>query len=83
VTTLSRPGWYRKRFNIPESDLGRRIWIDIDGAMRDVVVWINGCFIGRNDDGYSSFRFDLTDFLNYGGDNQIAVRVDASFGDGR
>ncbi|MEW6597028.1 MAG: beta-galactosidase GalA [Pseudomonadota bacterium] len=75
-------GWYRKRFNIPESDLGRRIWIDIDGAMRDVVVWINGCFIGRNDDGYSSFRFDLTDFLNYGGDNQIAVRVDASFGDG-
>lgn len=75
-------GWYRRAFTIPDSDRGRRIWIEFDGAMRDVLVWVNGCFIGRHDDGYSPFRFDLTDFLYFGGANHIAVRVDASFGDG-
>ena len=75
-------GWYRRTFEIPKSDLGRRIWIDFDGAMRDVMVFLNGCFIGRNDNGYAPFRFDLTDFLDFGGRNYIAVRVDASLGDG-
>ncbi|WP_242137616.1 beta-galactosidase GalA [Sphingomonas sp. TREG-RG-20F-R18-01] len=75
-------GWYRRSFNIPKSDLGRRITIEFDGAMRDVLVFVNGCFIGRNDNGYAPFRFDCTDFLEYGGTNVIAVRVDASFGDG-
>ena len=78
----SSVGWYRRMFEIPESDRGRRIWIEFDGAMRNVVLFVNGCFIGRHDDGYTSFRFDLTDFLNYGGKNHIALRVDASFGDG-
>ena len=43
---------------------------------------MNGCFIGRNDNGYAPFRFDLTDFLAYGKKNYIVARVDASFGDG-
>lgn len=75
-------GWYRRVFDIPQTDLGRRISIQFDGAMRDVLVFVNGCFIGRNNNGYAPFEFDLTDFLNYGGKNVIAVRVDASFGDG-
>jgi beta-galactosidase len=75
-------GWYRRTFEIPESDRGRRIWIEFDGTMRDVMLFVNGCFIGRHDDGYTSFRFDLTDFLHVGGKNHIAMRVDASFGDG-
>ena len=75
-------GWYRREFDIPESDLGRRVWVEFDGAFRDVLVFVNGCFIGRNDNGYAPFRFDLTDFLHYGGKNCITARVDASFGDG-
>lgn len=75
-------GWYRREFEIADSDLGRRIWVEFDGAFRDVLVFVNGCFIGRNNNGYTPFRFDLTDFLDYGGSNVIAVRVDASFGDG-
>ncbi len=75
-------GWYRREFEIPASDLGRRIWVEFDGAFRDVLVFVNGCFIGRNDNGYAPFRFDLTDFLAYGAKNYIVARVDASFGDG-
>src|ERR1039457_146082 len=75
-------GWYRREFEIPVSDLGRCIAVDYDGAFRDVQVFVNGCFIGRNDNGYAPFRFDVTDFLSYGAKNCIVARVDASFGDG-
>ena len=75
-------GWYRRAFEIPEQDLGRRIVIEFDGVFRSTLVFVNGYFIGRNDNGYTTFRFDLSDFLNYGGKNYVVVRVDASFGDG-
>ena len=75
-------GWYRREFQIPASDLGRRIWVEFDGVFRDVMVFVNGCFVGRNNNGYAPFRFDLTDFLAYGAKNYIVLRVDASFGDG-
>jgi len=75
-------GWYRREFEIPASDLGRRISVEFDGAFRSVLIFVNGCFIGRNDNGYAPFRFDLTDFLLYGAKNYIVARVDASFGDG-
>jgi len=75
-------GWYRREFEIPASDTGRRIWVEFDGAFRDTLVFVNGCFVGRNHNGYAPFRFDLSDFLVYGAKNYIVVRVDAAFGDG-
>ncbi|HVC45670.1 MAG TPA: beta-galactosidase GalA [Terracidiphilus sp.] len=78
----SSVGWYRREFDIPASDKGRRIWVEFDGAFRDVIVFVNGCFVGRNNNGYAPFRFDLTDFLAIGAKNYIVARVDASFGDG-
>jgi beta-galactosidase len=75
-------GWYRREFDIPSSDAGRRVAVEFDGAFRDVFVFVNGCFIGRNDNGYAPFRFDITDFLAVGQKNCIMARVDASFGDG-
>ncbi len=75
-------GWYRREFDVPASDVGRRIAVEFDGAFRSVLVFVNGCFIGRNDNGYAPFRFDLTDFLSYGAKNYIVLRVDAAFGDG-
>jgi beta-galactosidase len=61
---------------------GRRIWIEFDGAFRDVQVFVNGCYIGNNDNGYAPFRFDLTDFLTYGAKNYIAAARRCPFGDG-
>jgi len=71
-------GWYRKKFFIPASDLGRRITINFDGVFRDSQVWVNGFYLGRESSGYTPFNYDLTDYLDYGGDNTIVVRVDAS-----
>jgi len=75
-------GWYRREFEVPAGDLGKRIAIEFDGAFRDVIIFVNGCFIGRNNNGYAPFSFDLTDFLAYGARNYIVARVDAAFGDG-
>ncbi|HDQ45466.1 MAG TPA: glycoside hydrolase family 2 protein, partial [bacterium] len=75
-------GWYRKTFPIPESDLGRRIAVEFDGVHRNASFWLNGFFLGTEHSGYSGFRFDITDYLNYGGDNVIAVRVDATMEEG-
>ncbi|HET6170443.1 MAG TPA: beta-galactosidase GalA, partial [Terracidiphilus sp.] len=79
---LTSVGWYRREFEIPAGDQGRRIWVEFDGAFRDVLIFVNGCFVGRNDNGYAPFRFDLTDFIALGAKNYIVARVDASFGDG-
>jgi len=75
-------GWYRRTFEIPENDRGRRIVLEFDGAFRDTLVFLNGYFLGRNNNGYAPFTFDVTDFLNYGEKNYLMARVDASFGDG-
>ena len=78
----SSVGWYRRKFTIPASDLGKRIGIEFDGVFRDSIVWINGHYLGREESGYSGFSRNLTEFLNYGGENVIAVRVDASLEEG-
>jgi len=71
-------GWYRKKFAIPASDLGKRISIEFDGVFRDSKVWVNGHYLGDEQSGYSSFARNLTEFLNYGSENLVTVRVDAS-----
>ncbi|MEM6315270.1 MAG: sugar-binding domain-containing protein, partial [Planctomycetota bacterium] len=71
-------GWYRKTFELPADDFGKRIALEFDGVYRDCQVWVNGHFIGRHLSGYTSFAFDVTDVLNYGGTNSIAVRADAT-----
>lgn len=69
-------GWYRKTLPIPASDEGRRIYLDIDGAMAYSAVWLNGRLVGGWPYGYSSYRLDLTPYVNFGGANVLAVRLD-------
>ncbi|MDC7675596.1 beta-galactosidase GalA [Asticcacaulis machinosus] len=75
-------GWYRRALPISAQDKGRRIAVEFDGVFRDSVVWVNGHYIGNERSGYSSFQYDITDYLNYGGENVIAVRVDATMEEG-
>jgi beta-galactosidase len=71
-------GWYRRTFTLPETDKGRRLWIQFDGVFRDCRVFFNGFLIGHHESGYSSFRYDVTDLAECGGENTLAVRVDVS-----
>jgi beta-galactosidase len=71
-------GWYRKEFDLPLSDRGKVLWLDFEGIYRNSLVWLNGHWLGRHLDGYSSFRYDISRFANCGGKNELAVRVDAT-----
>ena len=76
-------GWYRKHFQVSSNDRDKRIYIDFDGAMAYAKVWLNGKFVGEWPYGYTSFRLDLTPYLNYGKENVIAVRLDTKSWDSR
>lgn len=67
--------WYRKHFKSPESDKGKKVYIEFDGSMSGTQVWLNGGFVGEWPYGYSSFQLDLTPYLKVGEDNVIAVRL--------
>ena len=69
-------GWYKKIFKIPDSDKGKEIFIDFDGAYMNSTVWINGHELGTRPYGYSSFSYDLTPFIKFGKENQLLVKVD-------
>ena len=75
-------GWYRKTFTIPQTDLGQTISIAFDGVFRNSVVWVNGHYLGTEPSGYHGFSYTISDYLNYGGENVIAVRVDATMEEG-
>lgn len=68
-------GWYRKTFTIPSSYSGKKVFIGFDGAYMNSQVWINGTSIGTRPYGYISFEYDLTPYLNVGGSNVIAVKL--------
>jgi beta-galactosidase len=67
--------WYRKHLDIPAADAGKKIYLDVDGAMSYAAVWLNGKFVGGWPYGYSSWRVDLTPYVNFGGENVIAIRL--------
>lgn len=75
-------GWYRRVFEIPASDAGKRISLEFDGAYRDAMVVLNGFYIGQHRGGYDPFCFDVTDFANPGDRNVLLIRVDATKSDG-
>lgn len=71
-------GWYRKKFDIPAEYENKRIYIYFDGVYRNSTVYLNEYFVGNHPNGYTGFYYDITDFVNMGGENVLAVRVDAS-----
>ncbi len=71
-------GWYRRTFELPAEDSGKRIWLTFDGVFRDATVWVNGWLVKRHEGGYYPFREDITDVAHFGGKNVISVRVDAT-----
>ena len=75
-------GWYRKTISIPASDFGKHLYLLFDGIFRDARIWINGFFLGEEPSGYVTQVYDITDYLNYGGENLVVVRVDASLEEG-
>ena len=69
-------GWYRLSFEAPDFSEGKRAIIIFDGAMSQARVYVNGHEVGFWPYGYNSFHFDITDYMNLNGKNELAVRLE-------
>lgn len=77
-------GWYRRHFQVDPSWQDRLVFVEFDGIYNNAQVWLNGHYMGGRPYGYASFQLELTNLLNPGQDNLLAVRVDHSrFADSR
>ena len=72
-------GWYRKTFVLPENMAGKRISIEFGGIYMDSSTYINGKFVGNYPYGYTTFTYDITDFVVADGvtQNVIAIKVNS------
>ncbi len=68
-------GWYRRRFDVLGEWRGRRVGVEFKGVFQIADVWVNGRHAGRHVGGFTGFLFDITDLLNWGATNLLAVRV--------
>ncbi|WP_121811155.1 sugar-binding domain-containing protein [Mucilaginibacter kameinonensis] len=77
-------GWYKKTFNGNAAWKGKQVYVYFDGVYKNSEVWINGHSLGKRPNGFISFQYELSKYLNLTGKNTIAVRVDHSeFADSR
>lgn len=67
-------GWYRTRFNC-KPQKGQHVRITFEGVYNNSKVWCNSNYLGKRPFGYSTFTYDITEFLSPDGDNEISVQV--------
>ena len=75
-------GWYRKTFTIAADEEGKHITIRFDGIFRNARIWVNGFYLGGEPSGYAAQVYDISEYLNYGEENLVCVRVDATLEEG-
>ena len=68
--------WYRKELVIDTLEQGNRVFIEFNGSNSITDVYVNGHHMGQHRGGYSTFRFDITDVIEFGKPNTLAVKVD-------
>lgn len=69
---------YRRHFRMPAGLTGRRVFVDFGGVMTAATVTLNGQRLGEYRGGYTPFSFEVTQHLNWRGDNVLAVEVDST-----
>jgi beta-galactosidase len=67
--------WYRKRFTLPVSSRGQKVFLEFEGARQAAEVFVNGKAVGLHENGINAFGFDIGAAL-VAGENVVAVRTD-------
>lgn len=70
-------GWYRKTFTLPGSSAGKTLLLNFDGVYSDAYVYVNGTQVGEHHYGYTSFAFDISDYVTCDGATENVVAVKA------
>jgi len=67
-------GWYRKKLNLPALKPNQKVLLQIDGAMSEPRVYLNGKKVGQWNYGYNYFYIDITNDLKTS-DNVLAIHL--------
>ena len=74
--TIYNPiGLYRHSFIIPEQWEGQRVYLDFEGVNSAFYLWVNGYQVGYAEDSFTTDEFDITDYVRFGEENTIALKV--------
>ena len=65
--------WYKKDFRLTEKK-GERIFVRFEGVDYITEVWLNGKYLGFHEGMFNPFEFEITDFVDYDGNNTLIVR---------
>ncbi|GAA6396522.1 discoidin domain-containing protein [Solibaculum mannosilyticum] len=67
--------WYRNHFTIPQERQGERVWLNFEAINWKAEVYFNGHRIGNIEGAFTRAKFDVTEYVNYGGENYLAVLI--------
>ena len=68
--------WYRKHFKLPRSARNGKVFLEFEGVRFAAEIRINGHFVARHENGVMGFGIDITPYVDFKGDNLIAVKTD-------
>ncbi|MBK1875337.1 sugar-binding domain-containing protein [Pelagicoccus mobilis] len=71
--------WYRKTFRLPESARDKKVFVEFEAVRQLAEVFLNGVFLGKCENGFLPFGFDLSPHLKVEGENVLVVMCDNSF----
>ena len=75
-------GWYRLRMDFSSARKDRHYELRFDGIFRNASVWFNGYYMGTEPSGYAVQTYDITPYIDFGGENLLCIRADASLEEG-
>jgi len=68
--------WYRREFSLPGDWQSERVLLNFEAVDWSASVWVNGAYVGSHKGGYDRFSFDISGYIQEGGDQEIIVAVD-------
>ena len=75
-------GYYRKQFTVPAVWEGSRLRLCFGAVYQTAEVWLNGRYLGKHVGGYTPFEFDVTDIIQVGQTNTVALSANNEYGHG-
>ena len=79
---LYENAWYRKKFTLLPEDKNKRITLLFEGVATHATVYVNGCLLKRNFNGYTEFEVDITDVVEFDKENTVSVYVNTQSNEG-
>ncbi|MDF2540559.1 MAG: type domain protein [Herbinix sp.] len=67
--------WYRNSFEIPKSSQGQKVWLNFEAINYKAEVYFNGKRLGNINGAFTRAKFDVTEFVNFGKENYLAVLI--------